>query len=398
MKSFLLFVVCCLLSVPGLAQTPFEGTVVDARTHEPLPFASIYINKEKSTITNSVGMYSLRCDSSDVLRVSYVGYKTRHISCNYLPDVVALEPIEQQIGEVVVLPYPLKKFIRETTKETLRQLQKFHKRQSQFFYRQTAFADSICYELVEAFLAGHPAVSLHDLQLVTGRYAGIRPDSIHSYSFFGNFFTFSQIDIASRQGRPTTNGDIVPLFRNYEQFYDVDYEIIGSVPDRLIALHFEPKPEVTLPIVAGTIYVDEQTLHVRKLEGRGRNVRVMHTYQMLDKDSVLRTVKTVYNTDFDYVVNMTEERGFVEVQSVYVSELHEREGQQQLTRSILFNIGEQQWKGGDTQLQFSDHLHQRIEQQDYDADFWRQNEIVRRTPVEQAVMQLFEDYQLFGVW
>lgn len=379
------------------AQT-FEATVVDARSREPLPFASVYAGKASSTITNSVGVFSVQCDSAEVLRVSYVGYKTQHIACSRLPAVLALEPIEQQIGEVVVLPYPLKKFIRSVTKETLRQLQKYGKRQSQFFYRQTAFSDTTCYELVEAFLTGQPAVSLRNLQLTKGRYAGIRPDSTRSYSFYGNFFTFSQIDLASRKEWPGWNDDIVPLFRNYQRFYDVDYEIIGNAPDRLIALHFEPKPEVKRPIVSGTIYVDEQTLHVRKLEGRGCNVRVLHTDQMLGADSVVRSVKTLYDTSFDFIVNMTEERGFVEVQSVYVAEQHLQDGELQLTRSILFNVGERQGRGREAQLQFGDDLHRRIEQQDYDPEFWRKNETVRRTPMEQAVLQLFEHHRLFGVW
>lgn len=397
-KIALILVISCWPIAQVVAQNTFEATVVDAITREPLPFASIYVNAASSTITNREGGFSVSCDSTAVLRISYVGYEIMSLPCTQLSPVIALSPIEQKIQEVVVLPYPLKKFIRQTTKETLKQLQKFRKHPSKFFYRQTAFNDSTCYELLESFLIGHAAVALRDLQLVKGRYAGIRSDSIHKYSFFGNFFTCSQIEFASRSDMPLYSEDIVPLFRNYQRFYDVDYDVIGDQPDRIIVLYFEPKPEVERPIVATTIYVDEQTLHVRKLEGQLRNIIILKSENEMGPDSVPKIIKKAYRSTFDFVVNMTEEHGFTEVQSVYVAEQHGQDEERQFTRSLLFNLGEEDSKVGEKQLMFGDNLHNCIEEQDYDADFWRQNEVVKRTPVEEAVMQLFEDKKLFGVW
>ena len=131
-----------------------------------------------------------------------------------------------------------------------------------------------------------------------------------------------------------------------------------------------------------------------------RNVRINHyDYVVEQKDSV-KTMKKklshVFST-FNLTVNMTEERGFVEVQSVYIDEQHERYGKQFFTRSILFNTGSQKvsegrqmWKCGD--------LHDYIDEQGYDQQFWHDNEIVRRTPVEQKVMELFEHQNLLGLF
>ena len=49
-------------------------------------------------------------------------------------------------------------------------------------------------------------------------------------------------------------------------------------------------------------------------------------------------------------------------------------------------------------LSFSTNIQKAIEQVGYNAEFWRRNEIVRRTPVEEQVMELFENQQLFGVF
>ena len=76
MKKGLIIISILLLTVsPMAASQQFEATVVDIQTNEPLPFASIFINKVSSTITNAEGTFSIKCDSTDVLRISYVGYK-----------------------------------------------------------------------------------------------------------------------------------------------------------------------------------------------------------------------------------------------------------------------------------------------------------------------------------
>ena len=49
--------------------------------------------------------------------------------------------------------------------ETVRQQKKYRRKTADFFYRQTAFVDSTCYEYVEAFLSGHSAVALSELKL-----------------------------------------------------------------------------------------------------------------------------------------------------------------------------------------------------------------------------------------
>lgn len=393
-KRSIISVLLLCLPLSAAAQTAvFEATVVDAHSHEPLPFASVYVGAGCSTITNAVGTFSLKCDPTDLLRISYVGYQTQRIRADRLPATVVLQPgSETMLGEVVVLP--LAPFIRKTTKETLRQLSKYGRKKSTFFYRQTAFTDSLCYEFVEAFLSGHSAVSLRDLALQTGRFAGIRPDSEHFYSFYKNFYTFSQIELATKKSQPDWTDDVMPLFRNYARYYNTDYDILHDDSTRLIVIQFEPKPDVTRPILAVRLYVDEQSMHIRMVEGQGRNVRIFHDDFDQEKKVKYRRISL---TDFDFVIHMTEERGFVEVQSVYVREGHGTDGRYEQTRSLLFNLGDRK-VGRGSHLYFSDDLRQHINSQGYDAKFWNENEIVRRTPVEQAVKDLFENHQLFGLF
>ena len=400
------------------ARAQYVATVVDAVTHERLPFASVWVDGATSTITNAVGQFSVDCEPTDVLRITYVGYKPTYIEASQLGEVVALQPQERQLQEVVVVP--IGPMIDKICKETLRLQQKYKYRESKFFYRQTAFLGARCYEFAESFLKGNPAVSVHNLKIYTGRYAGIQSDSLNHYTYFGNFYTFSQLDMAAYYKNPSKLDDVVPLFRNYNKFYDVSYSVIsGDDGERIFAIRFDPKPEVLnhYSILSGTLYVDEQTLHIRRFEGEGHNFRVM-TRILVDVNGKgrHRYSHTTSLAHFSYVVDLTDENGYPEVQSVYVDESHDFEGQTITTRSLLFNLGDDTKKKGSllkrignwfadqyghsrtsSMLDFNSELHKEIQRTGYDSAFWQNNEIVRRTPIEQAVLQLFEENDLFGV-
>ena len=418
MAICLSFIICHLSFCPAWAQ--YEATVVDAVTHERLPFASVYVDGETSTITNAVGTFSIDCAPTDILRITYVGYKTTYIKAGQLDGVVSLQPQNKQLQEVVVIP--IKVMINRICKETLRLQRKYRRRESNFFYRQTAFVGAHCYEFAESFLKGNPAVALHSLRLYTGRYAGIQSDSANHYTFFGNFYTFSQLEMAANYMRPSTIDDVVPLFRNYDKFYDVSYSVIdGDDGERILAIRFEPKPETLkkYPVLSGTLYVDEATLHIRRFEGEGHNFRVMTRTLSNIGGLGARYIRETTMARFSYVVEMTEEHGYPEVQSVYVDESHEYKDQTITTRSLLFNLGNDmnikkkkgnvlkrigswfadQYSNGSPSrmLDFNDELHKVIQSKGYDPEFWQKNEIVRRTPVEQEVLQLFERNGLFGV-
>ena len=64
---------------------------------------------------------------------------------------------------------------------------------------------------------------------------------------------------------------------------------------------------------------------------------------------------------------------------------------------MLFNVGDRDIGRGRL-LDTQSNMHDAIESQGYDKKFWRDNEIVLRTPVEQEVLRLFESRNLFGVF
>lgn len=412
-----LTILLTVLTTTLQAQQRFEATVVDAQTDEVLPFASVYVDSQVSTITNAEGTFALSCQPADTLRITYVGYKSTTIQASLLRNVVRLEPQALLLHEVTVVP--IGPMVNKICKETLRMRRKHAGKKSHFYYRQTAFSDSTCYEFVEAFLKGGAAVALHDLKLQSGRYAGLQSDDDNAYAFFGNFFTFSQLEVAETYAQPLPDEDVVPLFRNYDKFYDLSYNVKAEGDDRIFIIHFEPKPDIVkkYAILGATLYVDEKTLHLRRIVGTGYNFRIRTKFTSSNDQGPYLTMIKNYSTDFSYVIDLTEDNGFPEVQSAFVEAVYEADGKTITTRSLLYNLGnndkkrrrsfwgrmfnsiaEQFTKSDDQDLSFGSVLHKKIEQQGYDPEFWSRNEIVRRTPIEQEVMELFEQQNLFGVF
>ena len=49
-------------------------------------------------------------------------------------------------------------------------------------------------------------------------------------------------------------------------------------------------------------------------------------------------------------------------------------------------------------MRFHDNLMDIISRNGLDGDFWKQNEIVKRTPIEEEALEIFERDNLFGVF
>ena len=77
--SFLAF--CILFCSSGFAQTRVGGRIVDVEG-APIPFASIVLKGSTTgTVSDENGNFYLSSeDSSDVLRISFVGFETQEIS------------------------------------------------------------------------------------------------------------------------------------------------------------------------------------------------------------------------------------------------------------------------------------------------------------------------------
>jgi hypothetical protein len=102
-RYYSLLVLSCLVQLAS-AQINIEGQVVDARTKEPLPFATVLNLKGYGNTTDLDGKFSLQLRLGDTIRISYVGYESKRVivqKAEYLN--LSLNPVATQLKTVEII-------------------------------------------------------------------------------------------------------------------------------------------------------------------------------------------------------------------------------------------------------------------------------------------------------
>lgn len=90
-----------------LCQTGFSqsaSVIIDAMSKEKIPFVNVWIqDKNIGTTSNFNGEFQLNYSASDTIVFSAIGYETKKIYSDSMPNLVTLTPIVLELGEVVAL-------------------------------------------------------------------------------------------------------------------------------------------------------------------------------------------------------------------------------------------------------------------------------------------------------
>ena len=362
------------------AQLHVESKIVSKKTGETLPLASIYVDGEKNTISNMDGEFAIDVDSTDVLRISYVGYKTIRIPALKVGRKVALEAEDHTLGEVIVRSSEY--YVDKVRSKERSEFRKWRWERYQFFYRQTTFTGNKCTTFLETFFTGLSAIQVRDLILQTGRYWTVASSlTINPL----NYYTFAQVPVA---GPNYEDGEqLVPLISFYKRYYQVECQSLSDGERDMYVLHFVPR-DMELWSVECDLYVDAETFQLLRYKGIGHRDNV---------ENSVRGMIHVVPVDYSFEVNYMQDNGFTEVQSVHFDVSFEDFGKKYHTSGLLYNVGER-FSPTKKKLGFDNNLLREISQKGYNPTFWRENEIVKRTLVENEVIELIESDNLFGVY
>ena len=167
--------------------------------------------------------------------------------------------------------------------------------------------------------------------------------------------------------------------------YNMDYEILCDKANEnyIYRIVFTPYSNVKVPIVKGVIYVDADSYKILKYEGDFLN------YNIISKKGERFPLKHTFSVIYTYY------HGFMEVQNVTTKGTYSQHGISVSINTTLANVGQKYYKGkkklGDTS-----NLIQKINSTGYDAKFWNDNTIIKRTSIEEKVMRMFEKDNVFN--
>ena len=105
MKKIILAQVTTLFSMLLLAQQSVTVRVVDSKTNDPIPNATVKIkNTGKGGSTNAQGLYQIQAAPNEVVEISSVGYTTALITLKGESEIsVPLEPATVDLSDVVIV-------------------------------------------------------------------------------------------------------------------------------------------------------------------------------------------------------------------------------------------------------------------------------------------------------
>jgi TonB-linked SusC/RagA family outer membrane protein len=105
-KVFLLLI-CTLLSLGLRAQVRITGRIISSDDQSPIPGASIKIkNSSQGTLSDGNGAFALNASPTDVLVVSFIGYKPSEVTVGSRTSInVTLQQEDNNLNEIVVTGY-----------------------------------------------------------------------------------------------------------------------------------------------------------------------------------------------------------------------------------------------------------------------------------------------------
>ena len=382
---------------PQTTSNQISGKVVDKSTGEPIPYCSIaLISSTLGTSTNELGEFVLEVDSLPAKLVfSHLNYTQQSFEITSSSNVkIALSPLTTALEEVVVEASKKNSFALELAKKAFKKAEQTSNIDnfSHAFYRQKSKNGDDYSEFSEIFYdIRYGTNGIEDWNIVEGRYA-LKEDAVYNR----NYTLFSRI---LKPSQPKTDDLILPSHSNFEVYYDLKVnDIIQSDPTKIAVLLFKPKKSIQTPAFEGEVYIDMNTHDILKINwslarddldfvsltnknSSWKDYKI--SYEIVyRRDSLKRPLLNYIKVDqtFDYYVDNNLQSRSSTTSNLTFYEHYNSTSRKRLGTRIKSNQSD--WK--------------KLDEIGYNEQFWANNPIIKRTPVEEEVINSFEKADAFS--
>ena len=385
MKPLLL----ALLPLAAVGQTRLSGRVLNSQTHQPVPYASVVVaGTTQGTTANAEGEFALT--------VSRLPAKVLAFGLGYRRDSANIAQPERGL-ELRLMPAPVElptveppSYAAQLLMQAYRQVQRTRQQPEygQAFYRQVTRNDGQPTEVLEAVWdVKVSSAGLDGSRIAQGRY-GARPALLNFSNFalytkvVGGFCGVSALD-------STDSHAVVSLYP--DRYFMLRYKgVTQSGPHRLAEVAYESRPGV--PAVQGSVFIDlasHQVLHARatrvaevtpsnsQVTFRNGSVTVEADFKPFPTGAKLNYIKSSLS-----VVAVQKRKSDVPIHTESLTYLYDLKsmptglpyvGPEAVTNDLAA-----------------------IKRKVYDPTYWRDNFMVKRTPLEDEIIGSFETKNAFG--
>ncbi len=397
-KHFILSLLCFLVSLRiGFAQTEINGKVVDSETGEPVPYCNISFESLKGgTSSNELGEFVIVVDSFPVkLIFSHIiyGQKVQEIPKTSAIKV-SLEPLTITLDEVVVSskidPFAVK-LAKNAIEKAYNSLTEDN--YGRAFYRQKSKNGDSYSEFSEIFYdIRYNNTGINDWNISEGRYA-LNEEAVRNK----NYTSFSRI---LKPLQPNTNDLIFPLHPNFELYYVPRViSVIESGNSKIAVVHFRPKTDIKTPAFDGEVYIDTKTYDILKIKGELSNDDLVFTKLSTKKNSRWKNYMISYEITYRRDNPSKSLLDYIKVDQsfdYYVDDSFQFNATS--TSNLIFyeHYVPTPGKRLGNRLSRRQSDWEKLDEIGYNEEFWEENPIVKRTPIEKEVIDSFEKENAFN--
>jgi CarboxypepD_reg-like domain len=369
-------------AVAAQAQTVVKGLVVDEQ-NRPVPFANVGPpGAEPGTATNEAGEFSLRV-SKLPQRLSFVslGYvpQTLDVTSAGAPVRVVLKASTVALPEVKVRnPEQVAAALVQRAYAKLAR----HQREEEFgkaFYRQKQRHNAQYTEFMDVFYdVRFSNQGINGWQLEQARYGAAAEDTGVDMSNFS----------AALLSVPLSPGST-------REFTFRLREVLENKGQETAVIDYGPRPGLDRAVPEGTLYIDYQTAALRRVEAR---IPIEHLMSMQLREGTTLDAQTMHmTTEFAPHRDSLSRVQAVRAEQQIVLRYQGRPDTTTISGNLFFYryTGRPAGKGYKTTGANYNDLKQ-AQKKPYNAAFWREQEILRASPVEEQVIRDLEKRKAFG--
>lgn len=387
---------------PNLCKSQsFRGIVLDSISNKPVPFAYVYIeDSETGTITNEDGKFVLKADEAwvDIL-VTHISYTSRALALSNQIDsaTIYLIPATKILPEVMIgneaASIAKKAFEKITDTRNVNY--------GKAFYRQVTIDGSTPAEMIETFddvsFNGAGIQAHKPFEARCARKKNSADSSFFVYSNF-SYLTFG-FKLFSGKGATIAK----PFSSEYFDFYTFQIEKTFEKADhRYAVIKYEPSSEIKTPATNGSFTVDLKTFAVIQY--------TCAVYHSLGADKLYSgngkkgAELKAENHQYNWVVSFNQgNENNPRLEYIIVKcrfDLKSVRGQRKVMVDSKLLVYETDLKKK-KKLKKPD-----IKSKDlkvattlrYNATFWQNNPVIKRTPLEESIAASFENTNAFGTY
>lgn len=382
-KILILFAVG--IGTNSFAQTLIDGTVVNANTGDPVPYA--YVKKKgknRGAITNEDGYFQLKCDSGDTLIVSFVSFRKKEVPYTYFidHDQLKLAPAYNELATVEV--FADFDFLYDVFDVARRKLRKAEVYPSKTYFSLETVERGIPIELLECYYnASIGPNGINSLSLKNGRIGMSELDGTY-YASLNTTAVISDYRLMNKRENRFPGNPLQLTKNKVKRSYDLK---LLAFKGGVYKIRFRPKVE-NGELFEANIWIDKKSEQIVQMDLEQKDLK-KYPFVPIDPRHEMDSI----DFNISYTFSNDNSQSLEKVEFAYELDYLNSNRTKRMKSAGVFLFFEKNAAFDLPYYSETDHRlsdYDKIVAQPYNASFWEYNEVLSPSRRVKLYKEFFE--------